>query len=187
MLDLYPEQCLRALTPDESRSYFSFSSSSISALQTLQVAGDGTNALSGRGYNRMNTLTTLTMNRRSCRNYTDETLARERLTDLINAAVWVPNGSNNQPLKFVVITDKALLKKYSDAAKGDWLARLAETPHMQQYEKPIRALTTISFTMRRRWSLSMEIRIPTGMCMTAAWSPTTCICLRRNQAWVPAG
>ncbi len=86
----------------------------------------------------MNTLTSLIMNRRSCRNYTDESLSRERLTELINAAVWVPNGSNNQPWRFVVITNKTLLKKYSDAAKSDWLARLAETPHLQQYEKALR-------------------------------------------------
>ncbi len=80
----------------------------------------------------------LLMNRRSCRSFTDETLSREMLENLINVAVWVPNGSNNQPWKFVVITDRALMKKYSDAAKNDWLARIAETPHMRQYEKAIR-------------------------------------------------
>lgn len=86
----------------------------------------------------MNALKNVIMNRRSCRSYTDESLSKERLTDLINAAVWVPNGSNNQPWSFVVITDRALMKKYSDAAKSDWLKSLAETPHMQQYEKAIR-------------------------------------------------
>jgi nitroreductase len=107
-------------------------------LQTSQVAGDGTEELRRRAYKRMKTITTLIMNRRSCRSYTDESLSRERLTDLINAAVWVPNGSNNQPWRFVVITDRALMKKYSDAAKSDWLASLAETPHLQQYEKALR-------------------------------------------------
>jgi len=86
----------------------------------------------------MNAFRNVIMNRRSCRSYTDESLSRERLTDLINAAVWVPNGSNNQPWSFVVITDKALMKKYSDVAKSDWLNSLAETPHMQQYENAIR-------------------------------------------------
>lgn len=138
MFDLYPEQCLRALTSEESRTHLFFSSNSLSTPQTSEVAGDGTKALYGRGYQRMNTLTTLIKNRRSCRNYTDASLSRESLTDLINATVWVPNGSNNQPWRFVVITDRALLKKYSDTAKGDWLATLAETPHLQQYEQALR-------------------------------------------------
>lgn len=86
----------------------------------------------------MNTLENLIMNRRSCRCYTDDTLSREMLTDLINAAVWVPNGSNNQPWRFVVVTDRSLMKRYSDDAKNDWLSKLAETPHMQQYEEYIR-------------------------------------------------
>jgi nitroreductase len=33
---------------------------------------------------------------------------------------------------------QALMKKYSDAAKSGLLARLAETPHLQQYEKSLR-------------------------------------------------
>jgi len=86
----------------------------------------------------VNTFRSLITKRRSCRNYSDESLSPEMLTDLIHAAVWVPNGSNNQPWRFVVITDRSLMKQYSDAAKSDWLARLSETPHMQQYEKAIR-------------------------------------------------
>ena len=85
----------------------------------------------------MNAFRNIIMNRRSCRSFTDEALSREWLTDLINAAVWVPNGSNNQPWGFVVITDRALMKRYSDSAKSDWLNRLAEIPYMQQYEKAI--------------------------------------------------
>ncbi len=73
--------------------------------------------------------------RRSCRAFTDEPIGRERLTEFINDAVWVPSGSNNQPWRFVVITDKALMKRYSDAAKVDWLRRLDEAPHMRQYEQ----------------------------------------------------
>jgi len=86
----------------------------------------------------MNSFKDTIMNRRSCRSFTEEPVSRETLTELINAAVWVPNGSNNQPWRFVVITDKELMKNYSDAAKRDWLARLPETPHMQQYENAIR-------------------------------------------------
>lgn len=76
--------------------------------------------------------------RRSCRAYTDESIPREKLIELINDAVWVPSGSNNQPWRFVIITDRALMKRYSDSAKSDWLQRLDEAPHMRQYEQAIK-------------------------------------------------
>ena len=82
----------------------------------------------------MENLRTLIKSRRTCRNYADRELSREQLTELINDAVWVASGSNNQPWRFVVITDKAKLKAYSDQAKQCWLDNLASTPYMQQYE-----------------------------------------------------
>lgn len=86
----------------------------------------------------MKDFTSLIRNRRSCRTYTDEPLSRETLTGLIGSAVWVPSGSNTQPWKFVVITDRELMKQYSDAAKDDWLKNLEAAPHMQQYEQAMR-------------------------------------------------
>jgi len=80
----------------------------------------------------------ITRNRRSCRDFSGASLSRERIDELINDAVWVPSGSNNQPWRFVVITDKSLMKRYSDAAKADWLRNLDATPHMQQYEEYIK-------------------------------------------------
>jgi len=85
----------------------------------------------------MESIKNIIKGRRSCRDFCDETISRERIESLINDAVWVPNGSNNQPWRFVVITDKSLLKKYSDYAKSDWLSRLKQAPQMQQYEKMI--------------------------------------------------
>jgi nitroreductase len=86
----------------------------------------------------MGSIKTITKRRRSCRNFTDEALSREKITELIQDAVWVPSGSNNQPWRFVVITDKAKLKTYSDAAKKMWLENLDRSPHMQAYEKTFR-------------------------------------------------
>jgi nitroreductase len=76
--------------------------------------------------------------RRSCRDYSNESLSRDRINELINDSVWVPSGSNNQPWRFVVITDRDRMKKYSDAAKDDWLRVLDQSPHMRQYEEYIR-------------------------------------------------
>jgi len=64
----------------------------------------------GRG--PMETLRELIMRRRSCRRYTEQPLPREELDRLIHEAVWVPSGSNNQPWRFVVVTDRKLLREY---------------------------------------------------------------------------
>ena len=86
----------------------------------------------------METIKTIARMRTSCRNFTDVALPKEKITELINNAVWVPSGSNNQPWRFVVITDKAKMKDYSDAAKRMWLENLDNCPYMQQYEKAFR-------------------------------------------------
>ena len=83
----------------------------------------------------MSTIRTITQKRVSCRNFTDEALPKETIVGLIRDAVWVPSGSNNQPWRFVVLTDKAKMKAYSDAAKQNWLENLATCPYMQQYEE----------------------------------------------------
>lgn len=86
----------------------------------------------------MKPLASLIKSRITCRNFSDQPLAKEQIRDLIDTAVWVPSGSNNQPWHFVVVTDRDKLKAYSDAAKSAWLATLDENPHMRQYEDFIR-------------------------------------------------
>lgn len=86
----------------------------------------------------MDTVKSIARRRRTCRDYSDQPLSNAEITDLINDAVWVPSGSNNQPWRFVVLTDKAKMKEYSDAAKQNWLENFAACPHMHQYEKAMR-------------------------------------------------
>jgi nitroreductase len=86
----------------------------------------------------MDTIKNITRRRRSCRNFTDVALTQEKITELINDAVWVPSGSNLQPWRFVVVTGKAKLKDYSDAAKRMWLENLDRFPQMRQYEDRLR-------------------------------------------------
>ncbi|MBI4826662.1 MAG: nitroreductase [Nitrospirae bacterium] len=56
--------------------------------------------------------------RRSIRQYTDRPVEKEYLLEIIKAGTWAPSGLNNQPWRFVIITDKdtrfklALLTKY---------------------------------------------------------------------------
>ncbi len=55
--------------------------------------------------------------RRSIREYTDEPVDRQVLHAIVEAGIWAPSGLNNQPWRFVVITDP------------DIRARLAEQTH----------------------------------------------------------
>ncbi|MCX8193033.1 MAG: nitroreductase family protein [Nitrososphaeria archaeon] len=48
--------------------------------------------------------------RRSIREFRDEEIPVEDLKLLIEAARWAPSGSNLQPWKFVIVTDKRLVK-----------------------------------------------------------------------------
>lgn len=86
----------------------------------------------------MKNIRELIKTRRSCRAYLDRPIGREVIEALIAEAVWAPTGSNNQPWRFAVVQDKAVLKRYSDMAKKRWLEDLARSPHMRQYEKSIR-------------------------------------------------
>ena len=86
----------------------------------------------------MNSFLDMIRRRRSCRAYASDPLSEEVIREMIDNAVWVPNGSNNQPWSFVVITDKALLQHYSDVAKSEWLDNLTDSPHMHQYEQFMR-------------------------------------------------
>ena len=57
--------------------------------------------------------------RRSLRKYTDRPVERDLLLEIIRAGTWAPSGLNNQPWRFVIVTDgelrgeMAALTKYS--------------------------------------------------------------------------
>jgi len=56
--------------------------------------------------------------RRSVRGYTDQPLDREQITMLLECGVRAPNGCNTQPWRFVVITDREVMDRYSGRAKS---------------------------------------------------------------------
>ncbi|MCL2392165.1 MAG: nitroreductase family protein [Oscillospiraceae bacterium] len=51
--------------------------------------------------------------RRSIRRFTDKEISKEALTDLVEAAVWAPSGSNAQAWEFVILgkKDKELMNR----------------------------------------------------------------------------
>lgn len=46
--------------------------------------------------------------RRSIRTFTAEAVGREVLHEIIQAGIWAPSGLNNQPWRFVTVTEPAL-------------------------------------------------------------------------------
>lgn len=56
--------------------------------------------------------------RRAVRSYTDKTVDRETIQNLLRAAVQAPSGINSQPWAFAVVQERDLLKHYSDRAKA---------------------------------------------------------------------
>jgi nitroreductase len=55
--------------------------------------------------------------RRAVRDYTDQPVDKAAVTTLIQAAIQAPSAVNQQPWAFVIVQDKAILKRYSDGAK----------------------------------------------------------------------
>jgi nitroreductase len=49
--------------------------------------------------------------RRSVRDFTDEPVTREDLSEIMKAGTWAPSGLNNQPWRFALIQNKNLLKQ----------------------------------------------------------------------------
>jgi len=52
--------------------------------------------------------------RRSIREFTTETVAEKDLVTLVEAAIWAPSGKNNQPWRFVILTDQEVRNHIAD-------------------------------------------------------------------------
>jgi nitroreductase len=64
--------------------------------------------------------------RRSIREYAPGTLEEETVRSLLDAAVQAPTAMHMEPCAFVVVQDRAVLKRLSDRAKGSWAAEAAK-------------------------------------------------------------
>ncbi len=56
--------------------------------------------------------------RRSVRAYTDEPVSKEQIETVLEAGTWAPTGMYREPLRFVVIEDKNLIRYVSDETKA---------------------------------------------------------------------
>lgn len=64
--------------------------------------------------------------RRSVRDYLPDELAPHRVRELIAAAAQAPSPMNHQDWTFIVVRDRAVLKKCSDLAKAFLLSKIDE-------------------------------------------------------------
>jgi nitroreductase len=70
--------------------------------------------------------------RRSVRSYADATLERKTVHTLLEAAVRAPTVVREEPLVFVVVQDRQLLRRLSDSAKP----LFADGPRRGDFERP---------------------------------------------------
>ena len=85
--------------------------------------------------------------RRSVRSFKEQVPSDEELKEIIKAGTFAPNGTNAQGLRFVVISDRALLKKYSTVAKAlfvDIIKKQLEKLPADKTEGPKRMMQTLS-------------------------------------------
>lgn len=73
-------------------------------------------------------------NRRSVRSYTDTTVTKEVIEQLLTAAAQAPSAMNSQPWAYAVIQDANLLKEYSNRAKQHLLDSLDKVPQLNKYK-----------------------------------------------------
>ena len=55
--------------------------------------------------------------RRSIRKFTDQPVTRQQLLDILHAGTMAPSGLNNQPWRFVTVSDKDVLRKLAKLTK----------------------------------------------------------------------
>lgn len=59
--------------------------------------------------------------RRSVRNYTNQPIEREQLLEIIKAGMWSPSGLNNQPWRFVIVTNEEVRAKLAQQTRYDFI------------------------------------------------------------------
>jgi nitroreductase len=71
--------------------------------------------------------------RRSVREYMAQTVERELINRLIDAAVQAPSAVNQQPWSFTVVRDQQVLDRISQDAKSHMLAIMPVGPHSEHF------------------------------------------------------
>lgn len=75
--------------------------------------------------------------RRSIRRYQDRPISLDVIRAIIEESTLAPSAGNGQPWKFIIVSDKEMLKSISDESKKNILARIAANPddYAKKYEQ----------------------------------------------------
>ena len=78
----------------------------------------------------------LIKNRRSIRVYQDKAIPDYVIKEILSEACLAPSSSNKQPWKFLVVTNRNLIKKLSEESKKNILVDISKNPTSiyKQYE-----------------------------------------------------
>jgi nitroreductase len=82
----------------------------------------------------------LLTNRRAIRDYQDKEVPLSVAEEIIQESCLAPTASNGQPCRFIIIRDRAVLKRLSDESKKNLLAVIEKNPDspMKMYESTLR-------------------------------------------------
>jgi len=79
--------------------------------------------------------TELLEKRRAVRDFEDKTVSLDVIQSIIQESIKAPNAGNRQPWKFIVVNNKTMLKRISDASKKVIIAGIEKDPNspMKRY------------------------------------------------------
>lgn len=84
----------------------------------------------------------LLKNRRSIRDFKEQDVSRELLQEILQETCIAPSASNQQPWRFIVIHDRALMKRLSDESKKNLVDLIVNDPttvaSLRRYETTLR-------------------------------------------------
>ncbi len=78
----------------------------------------------------------LVMTRRSVRRFEDRPVPEDLLLKALELATWAPNGGNQQPWRFLIVTNRELIGKMADAVRGK-TELMASWPEAGQFEETV--------------------------------------------------
>ena len=66
--------------------------------------------------------------RRSIRDYEDKEVSLDTIMDMIRESCLAPSSSNGQPWRFIVVTNREMIKRLSDESKRNLIADMERNP-----------------------------------------------------------
>ena len=78
-------------------------------------------------------------NRRSIRSYQEKSISPDMIQSLLNDCILAPSAGNEQPWKFIIVSNREMINRISAESKKNILKRIASDPddYAKKYEKMI--------------------------------------------------